>query len=755
MSKEAKTRFPGTAAAVLALIWAVSVSGQGTREDYRRARHLKEEAETLYRTAAESPQWVNNTHRLWYRRHTSAGKEFMLVDADDGTKRRAFDHPLLAAALSEAMGEKVDPYNLPFSRITFIDDMKQIEFTVKGGTWRCDLGSYTCTRLRSGEKENGRDEEPDEDQAERNYVESPDGLWQAYVHGFNVFIRSADGKETHQLSFDGNEGYYYEVRFLWSPDSKKLLTRTCRLGSDRQVHYIDSAPDNQLQPIHFSRTYYKPGDVIPVRKPALFSITEKRQIPLSDSLYRDPYYIRNLAWRHDSRTCTFEYNQRGHQVYRVLEVDAETGGVRALVDEASETFFCYYGKLYRYHLNGGDELIWMSERDGWNHLYLYDCQTASVKNQITSGEWVVRSVLFVDERRREIIFTAGGMVAGEDPYHLHCCRINFDGTGLTRLTGGNATHEVVFSDDHRYFVDTASRVDLPPITVLRSARDGGDVMTLEYGDAERLLQSGWRLPEVFAAKGRDGTTDIWGIIIRPSTFDASRTYPVIEYIYAGPHNSFVPKSFSPWFSMQSLAELGCIVVQIDGMGTSNRSKAFHDVCYKNLKDAGFPDRIAWHRAVAERYAWYDISRGVGIYGHSAGGQNAAGALLFHPDVYTVAVASCGCHDNRMDKISWNEQWMGYPVGPHYAESSNVENARLLRGKLFLIVGELDTNVDPASTMQVVDALVSAGKDFDLLVLPGAGHSYGGEYGERRRMDFFVEHLMGVTPPDWNSEDGGQ
>jgi dipeptidyl aminopeptidase/acylaminoacyl peptidase len=274
------------------------------------------------------------------------------------------------------------------------------------------------------------------------------------------------------------------------------------------------------------------------------------------------------------------------------------------------------------------------------------------------------------------------------------------------------------------------------------------LLELERADVSALEQEGWLRPEVFVAKGRDGVTDIWGVIIRPTNFDPNRRYPVIENIYAGPQGSFAPKSFSLQGGMLSLAELGFILVQMDGMGTNNRSKAFHDVAWKNLGDAGFPDRVLWHRAVAAKYSWYDTTR-VGIYGGSAGGQNSTGALLFQPDFYDVAVSSVGCHDNRMDKIWWNELWMSWPLGPHYSESSNVDNAHRLQGRLLLVVGELDTNVDPASTMQVANALIQANKDFDLLVIPGAGHGSGGAFGTRKRNDYFVRHLLGVEPPAWN------
>ncbi|MEO8622394.1 MAG: prolyl oligopeptidase family serine peptidase, partial [bacterium] len=419
-----------------------------------------------------------------------------------------------------------------------------------------------------------------------------------------------------------------------------------------------------------------------------------------------------------------------------------------VIDEQSPTFFEYSAKKYRFDIADGREVIWMSERDGWNHLYLYDGVTGKVKRQITSGSWVVRDVDKVDTVAKQIWFQASGMYAGKDPYFVHAYRINFDGTGMVAMTEADGTHSVSYSQDMKYFVDTWSRIDQPPVFELRRTSDRKLVTELERADASALYAMGWKAPEPFVAKGRDGKTDIYGVIIRPMNFDPAQKYPVVENIYAGPHSSFVPKTFSAQLNMQQIAELGFIVVQVDGMGTSNRSKAFHDIAYKNLADAGFPDRILWHKAVAAKYPQYDITR-VGIYGTSAGGQSSMGALLFHPEFYKVAVSAAGCHDNRMDKIWWNEQWMG-ELGPHYSASSNVDNASKLQGKLLLIVGEMDRNVDPASTLQVANALIKAKKTFDLLVIPGADHTSGGEYGDRKRWDFFVHHLLGVEPPDRNA-----
>jgi dipeptidyl aminopeptidase/acylaminoacyl peptidase len=427
----------------------------------------------------------------------------------------------------------------------------------------------------------------------------------------------------------------------------------------------------------------------------------------------------------------------------VVAVDAETGRASTLIEEVPETFVCYSSKTFYRRLEETNEILWMSERDGWNHLYLFDSETGALKNQVTQGEWVVRKVDRVDSEKREIWFQAGGLHPDQDPYQVHYARVRFDGTELVCLTEGDGTHRVEYSPNGRYLIDTYSRVDLPPVRELRRVQDGSLVMALEEANVSALREAGWQAPERFVATGRDGETPIYGIIHKPSNFDPNKRYPVIEKIYAGPHAAHVPKSFSTGGSQ--IAELGFIVVQIDGMGTSHRSKAFHDVCWQNIGDAGFPDRVRWIKAAAESRPWMDLSR-VGIYGGSAGGQNAMRALIAHHDFYHVAVADCGCHDNRMDKIWWNEQWMGYPIGEHYAASSNVDQAHRMEGKLMLIVGELDTNVDPASTMQVVDALIKADKDFNLVVIPGAGHGAAGTaYGRRRQRDFFVRHLLGVEP----------
>lgn len=750
-------------AVVLLWIFGILTAGlpaQAIREKYQRAANLRNELSSLALNLPERPNWIGQSSRFWYRKTVSGGFEFLIVDAATLARKPAFDHQKLAAALEKTTQEKVDPRKLPFQAITFVDEERAIQFDMEEARYKYDLAADTILRVGAAERRGrggagGRDpfstwvRGPAAQAESSESKTSPDGQWEAFIRNYNLWLRRKNGKEAFALSRDGTEGDYYTYPSIsWSPDSKRIAGYRLRRGYHRIIQYVQSSPGDQLQPKYPTMEYAKPGDDLDQERPVLFHVDTKKCIPVDNTLFPNPFDMSSISWWKDSRAFTFEYNQRGHQVYRIIQVDAQSGEARALINEEMATFFCYSGKKYRYNLADGKEILWMSERDGWNHLYLYDGLTGQVKNQITKGPWVVRGVEKVDEALRVIWFRASGMNPGQDPYFIHYYRINFDGSGLQSLTEGNANHSMVFSPDMNYCIDTWSRVDLPTEMALRRASDGSLLASLEKTEIAELQKSGWQVPEVFVSKGRDGLTDIWGIIVRPHNFDPKQKYPVIENIYAGPQDSFVPKSFSTYNSMQSLAELGFVVVQVDGMGTSNRSKAFHDVCFKNLGDAGFPDRILWHKAIAAKYPWYDITR-VGIYGNSAGGQSSLGGMLFHPDFYKVCVSSSGCHDNRMDKIWWNEQWMGWPLGPEYAAASNVDNAHRLLGRLLLIVGEMDTNVDPASTMQVVNALIKANKIFDLLVIPNAGHGIGGAYGERKRNDFFVQHLLGIEPPQWN------
>ena len=649
--------------------------------------------------ARVDPHWFDNGDKFWYRNDLPGGKkEFVIVDAVKGTR------------------EVVTEDKLP----------KEGRLAKPADRREADAAEVIAA------------------QQPRRGSDSPDGAWSAFTKDNNVWLRDRATKKETQLSTDGKPDDAYG-RVFWSPDSKRLVAIRTRAGGDRKVTLVESSPKDQLQPRTSTYSYLKPGDPVPQPKPHLFDVAAGKEIPVPDELFANPWDVTHEHWSRDGSRFHFVYNQRGHRVVRLLAIDAETGKVTAVVNEECKTFFDYAYKLHLHYLDGTDEAVWMSERSGWNHLYLVDLKTGAAK-PVTTGEWVVRGVDRVDETERQVWFRACGARPSQDPYHVHFCRVKLDGTGLTHLTEGDGTHTVAYSPDRRFLIDTFSRVDLPPVTELRRVADGTKVCDLEAADASALLKTGWRFPERFTAKGRDGTTDIHGYIVRPSTFDPKKTYPVVEHIYAGPHDHHVRKAFSAAPYEQRVAELGFVVVKIDGMGTNWRSKAFHDVCWKNLGDSGFPDRIAWIKAAAATRPEMDLTRGVGIFGGSAGGQSSTRALLAHGDFYTVAVSDCGCHDNRMDKVWWNEAWMSWPVGPHYAEQSNVTHAHKLKGKLLLIVGELDRNVDPASTMQVANALVRADRDFDLLVIPGAGHGAAETpYGTRRRADYFVRHLLGVEP----------
>ncbi len=705
-----RRKLPACCFIVLALC-CISAQAQGTKADYERFDKIGGiTGGKVYRTKVQ-PHWLTGTKCFWYRNDLGHGrKNFVFVDAAAGKRKTAFNHERLAKDLAKATGKAIDAHRLPFDTIEYKkadgNDKGLLEeavyFKSNGKSWKINLMDRSLTEdTLGGGKVSvisgipapqqlaskllfSQPAQPDAEATlphgkptgpELQFPQSPEESkaaaksetakqneqqkFEAFIKDHNVWLRLGNDGEELALTTDGKEGDGYQGNFQWSPDRKKLIAFRHKKAQEHIVHFVESSPKDQLQPKLHSNSYLKPGDQIAQTKPHLFDIFAKKEVPLDETLFANPWSIGSHRWEKDSSRFTFYYNQRGHGAVRIVAIDANSGEVTALIDDTSKTFVNYAFYNHRQLLESTNEMIWMSERDGWNHLYLFDFGSGQLKNQITKGPWIVRKIDRVDTAQRQIWFQAGGIYPEQDPYYIHHCRINFDGTGLVKLTAGDGTHSIEYSPDREFIVDTYSRVDMPPVNELRRVSDGSLVCQLEKSDPSELEATIWQRPERFVAKGRDGKTDIYGVIFRPSNFDPNKKYPVIEKIYAGPHGSFVPKSFSPCHGAQRWAELGFILVQIDGMGTSHRSKAFHDVCWKNVGDAGFPDRMLWIKEAAKKYPYMDISR-VGIFGGSAGGQSSTGALLMHGDFYKVAVSDCGCHDNRMDKIWWNEAWMGWP-----------------------------------------------------------------------------------------------
>ncbi len=840
------TRKPGAHASLLVLLVALfavpSALPQSQPDPSQPARATRDESPQqrgggrrggeqrgVYK-ARINPHWLDDNTRFWYRNDLKGStSEFILVDAEKGTRAPAFDHTKLAAALSKAAGVKYQGDKLPFTTLEFVDDGKSVQFTAADKTWKCDLVSYECVPVKSDGgaalnlpadppsvlagvesdeapvpnegplQDDAADADananaaaayatdgsndfpaPQQDQQpargrgrgrgqsnETRERTSPDGKWTAFIKDSNVYLRPADGGAEIQLTQDGDTNDYYG-RLSWSPDSQALVAWRIEPGDDGQVYLIQSSPPGGGRAVMTSYSYPQAGDKFTAYELSVFDIANLKQIrPAVDRVdYRTPF----ARWNDNAHRFTYEKDDRGHQRFRIIAIDALTGAVQTLLDEQAKTFVwtentdAFRGQLrLTTYLEQTNAIIYESERDGWRHLYLVDLTNGAI-NQITKGAWLVRGVDRIDEDNRQIWFEAGGMFPGQDPYYVQYCRINFDGTGLVTLTEADGDHSIAYSPDRKYLIDTYSRVDLAPVNELRRAADGRLVCKLEEADISELRATGWKPPVNFVAKGRDGETDIYGTIDFPRNLDPKKKYPVLENIYAGPQGTpsvDVPTTFSGTDRHGSYNSNGFIVVKIAGMGTANRSKAFQDVCWHNLADAGFPDRILWMQAAAKKYPFMDLTR-VGIFGTSAGGQNAAAAVLFHPEFYRVAVANCGCHDNRIDKASWNEEWMGYM--PHdkiwskdpdnwFSKCSNIDNAWRMKGKLFLIVGEQDHNVPPESTLRFVDALIKARKDFDLLVVPGADHGAASPVTARRTMDFFVHNLLHEEPPDRNAAAG--
>jgi dipeptidyl aminopeptidase/acylaminoacyl peptidase len=571
---------------------------------------------------------------------------------------------------------------------------------------------------------------------QRDFSEkSPDGKWQVSLNNAPSLINTETGEKKALTA--PPEGSRWDSRVSWHSDSSCFVLTHRTNHPTYQVHLVRSSPKDQVQPKHELHSYAKPGDKLNIGHPIVFFTDDRQPIPASSTLVANPYSISDLRWHDEKHLLTFSYIERGFGKYRLIEIDADTRFQRILAAEESDKFVHVFEHCYFRFLADTDELLWLSQRSAYNHLYLLDRQSGEVIRPLTGGNWIVRDVLAVDEEKRTVLIQISGYHPIQDPYYLHYALVNLDDGKFTLLTEANGTHKLSFSPDKKHYLSEWSRVDQPPTYEIRRTFDARLIATINKPE----FKIDWHLPERFVTKDRNDEYDIHGVIWRPRSFEKGKKYPVIENIYAGPHGSFVPKRWSSWFGHKSeMAEGGFIVVQIDGLGTNHRGKKFQQVAYQNLKDSGFPDRIKWLKAAAAKHPEMDLSR-VGIYGGSAGGQSSTAALLHHGDFYKAAVSDCGCHDNRVDKMWWNEQWLDWPINDSYVENSNRTHIPKLTGNLMLTVGEMDKNVDPSSTYQIVNDLIQADKDFEFYMIPNGGHGSGeAPHFRRKRIEFFQKHL---------------
>ena len=735
-------------------------TGQEILQRYRDAEKLLGgNLQRLISIADIRPDWIGHGDRFWYLQMMPRGHRFMLVDPAANTTQPAFDQARLAEALSSASGRRYEPDDLPFYRFAFSEDGGAIDFQVDDTRWTCDLSSYTC---KHGAETAGRYESL-----------SPDGRWAAFVRDHNLYVRDVSTGTVVQLTRDGEPGWDYatplpELRTLvqqkvsrgedveeqaavfWSPDSRRLITYRLDSRNAGRFTSLQYVPPDQLRPRAYSYVYPLPGEVLATAVPTVFDLETQQRIdvrtpPLELQFQEGPEF----EWLPDSRHFYYDYDERGETAIDLREVDATTGEQRTIVREVAAPYpYVDPGEtMYRF-TGDGQEVLWTSERSGWNQLYLYDAGTGQLVRPLTHGDWVVRQIVSVDTNAHQVYFLAGGVQPGMDPYYTQLYRVGLDGAGLKLLTPEDANHTASVSPDGKYFVDNSSTPGLPGESVLRRTSDGSAVRVLATTEDSALVQMGFQPPISFAGTAADGTTPLYGVIVRPTGFDPARKYPVLENLYTGPQGFFAPKTFGAAVRLQSMAELGFVVVMVDGRGTTGRSRDFHDFSYHNMGNV-FVDHVTMIKEMARRYPWMDSTR-VGIYGTSAGGYGAAHAFLQFPDFYTVCVSTSGDHDPRLDKAWWNELYQGWPVGKDYAEQANQALADSLKGHLLLIHGDIDDNVNPAETMRLVDALMTADKSVDMLFVPNMLHGDTGphaHYVTARRWDYFVRYLLGETPPE--------
>ena len=751
-----------------------STSAAVTLADYERAEQfLAVNTSKLMRNNILAQYWQDDD-RLIYRRSTLQGSEYMIVDVVSGEKSVLFDTKAVAAVLVDLGDEEIDVDDLSLSALKLGATGEELRFNFDDGQFLLNLSSGEVVRL---------------DNFSGDEYLSPDGSKAAYVDSHNLWLRDTVSNELVQLTFDGEENYGYATNnagwirddgpvLLWSPDSSKIATFR-HDGRNVGEMYLYSTEVGHLELDAWK--YPLPGDehIFMIERLVIHlggksdsdSNIVRLNIPpdphrstISDHVAGRGGLFLDVEWSEDSASLAFVSSSRDHKVARLRVADTYTGEVRDVFREEVATYYESGLNRVNWHVfSERMEFLWFSEQDNWGHLYLRDLRTGRLKRQLTAGNWSVLQVQQLDLENEQIYFLASNREAG-DPYYRYLYRINLDGTGLQLLTPESANHEISWSESGEYFTDIYSAPTLAPRAVVRN-RAGEITLSLEQTDLSGLLASGWVAPIPFTAKARDQLSDLHGLLYKPSNFDASQSYPILNYLYPGPQTGSVgTRSFrASRADKQALAELGFIVVEVDAMGTPGRSKAFHDAYYGDMGDNGLPDQVAVIRQLAAENPWMDLGR-VGIWGHSGGGFASTAGILRYPEFYKVAVSGAGNHDNRNYEDDWGEKWHGlletYPetnpldsdgsseaVASNYDSQANQLLADKLQGKLLLAHGMMDTNVHPSNTLLVVAALIEADKDFDLLVLPSASHGFGNRrYFMKRRWDYFVEHLKGVEPP---------
>jgi dipeptidyl aminopeptidase/acylaminoacyl peptidase len=740
---------------LLAMLFAtVPVFAQSTLERYQKAEQfLPKNISKLTRNVNLRVHPVEGTSDFWYKLQTETGEKYYYFDGGNIQSEEAFDHLKLAASLSEFLEKDVNPDSLNLEQLVFIPGANKIEFTLETTSFQTDLSNYKTTKKEK--------EKP----TPKNQSVSPDKKWIAEVREYNLFLKNTETGEEFRLTDDGVEKYEYatplswyklvdeskgdeydpSVSVRWSGNSKKFATMRLDRRKVGKLFLYQSLPDSGFRAKVWSYERALPGEPAITEEYYIFDVETKSKVRVDIEPFADFTSSIFPTWMNKDTALYFARFTRGYQSIDMFRVNAETGAVTTLLTDSSKTMIETQTTNCKW-TEDESEFFLTSERDGWNHIYRYD-KDGNLLNQVTKGNFVVREIEKIDAENQLVYFVASGVGKDIDPYYRKLYVTNFEGSVLTVLTTDSTDHQIWMPEDGDYFVDSYSRVDQPTDHVVRSLKDGQIIYRLASASLDPLFASGWKFPEPFKVKARDGETDIYGLIFYPSDFDSTKTYPVLDATYSGPQAVRTPKTFSAGYNNYdvSMAELGFIVITIDGLGTAWRSKAFHNFSYKNLGDIGAEDHIGGMRQLAQTRPWMDLER-VGIYGHSSGGYDAAHALLTHPEFYKVAVSSAGNHDHRIAKAWWPEQYMGMP-GDHYDEQSNFNLAVNLEGKLLLVHGDMDNNVNTASSLRMAAELIKHNKDFELLIIPNRDHGLANHpYFIRKRWDYFVKNLAGEEPP---------